>query len=121
MTRILVVEDSSTQAAQLRLLLEHEGYAVEVAPDAQRGFDLFRSVPFDLVMTDILMPGPSGFELCGQIKADPGGKQVPVLLLTTLNDPRDILRGMECGADDFVTKPFQADALLARIRGLFDS
>ncbi len=69
--RILVVEDSPTQAQQLQCILEAAGYEVEVAPDGETGFDLFNASAFDLIMSDILMPGLSGYELCRKIKDDP--------------------------------------------------
>jgi PAS domain S-box-containing protein len=118
MSRILVVEDSRTQAEQLRLVLEAAQFDVTVAPDGQRGLDVFRATPFDLVISDVLMPGLSGYDLCRRIKDGPAGKQVSVILLTTLRDPADIIEGLECGADNFVTKPYQPDYLVARVRAL---
>jgi PAS domain S-box-containing protein len=119
MSRILIVEDSRTQAEHLRLLLEAEGFAVGGDLDGRRGLDLFTNSDFDLVLTDVVMPDLDGYELCRRIKADRARGGVPVILLTTLNDPMDILRGIECGADNFLTKPYQADALLSRVRYIF--
>jgi DNA-binding response OmpR family regulator len=104
--RILVVEDSATQACELQFVLESEGFAVEVALDGQRGLDLFLASVFDLVITDVLMPGLSGYDLCRRIKAHPAKGRTPVVLLTMLNDPLDILHGLECGADNFIPKPY---------------
>jgi two-component system cell cycle sensor histidine kinase/response regulator CckA len=117
--RILVVEDSATQAHRLRLILEAEGYEVEVAPDGEQGFVLLDAPPFDLVISDILMPGLSGYELCRKIKDDPGKRTVPVILLTSLTDPMDIIRGLECGADNFITKPYESSYLLGRVKTIF--
>ncbi|MCI0457416.1 MAG: response regulator [Gemmataceae bacterium] len=116
MQRILVVEDSRTQAEQLRATLEEAGFAVEVAPDGERGFALFDATGFDLVITDIIMPRMNGYELCRRLKAHPTRGWVPVLLLTTLRAPLDILQGIECGADKFLTKPYHPKELLAHIR-----
>jgi PAS domain S-box-containing protein len=119
MDRILVVEDDPAQAHLLRSLLASEGFDVEVARDGQEGLDRFRAADFGLVLTDVVMPGLSGYDLCRRIKDDPDRGQVPVALLTALGDPADILQGLACGADDFLTKPLERDDLLGRVRGLF--
>jgi PAS domain S-box-containing protein len=121
MHRILVVEDCSTHAGILKLLLETEGFEVEVAEDGDEGFERFNAADFDLVVTDVLMPGRSGYELCAAIKAHATKHQVPVILLTMLNDPLHILKGIECGADSFLTKPYKIDVLLSRVRYVFDN
>jgi PAS domain S-box-containing protein len=118
MPRILVVEDSPTQALAIQLILEAEGFEVATAGDGATALDLLRAQPFDLVVSDVLMPGLSGYELCQRVKADPVLRRVPVLLLTSLNDPADILQGLQCGADHFVTKPYQPAHLLDRIRDI---
>jgi len=119
MNRILVVEDNPVQAHQLRHILEAEGFAIQVAANGAQGLDLVRSQDFDLVITDVLMPGISGFDLCRAIKDDPGTRDVPVILLTALREPADMVRGIECGADQFIPKPFRTADLLDRIRHLF--
>src|SRR5437868_9281968 len=106
MSRILVVEDSPTQASQLRFILEDEGFEVEVAPDGQQALVLLTTANFDLTISDILMPGLSGYDLCRKIKEVHAGKEMPVILLTTLTEPMDIVQGLECGADNFITKPY---------------
>ena len=116
MHHILIVEDSSTQAERLRFILDAEGFEVEVAEDGQQGLDRVLSADFDLVISDVLMPIMSGYELCRLIKAHPQKRRVPVLLLTTLCDPLDILQGVECGADNYLTKPYKDDALIGRVR-----
>jgi two-component system, cell cycle sensor histidine kinase and response regulator CckA len=115
-SKILVVEDSRTQAEQLRLILEAEGFAVEVARDGHQGIERLNASTFDLVITDVCMPGLSGYELCREIKADPCHARVPVVLLTTLNGPTDIVQGLECGADNFITKPYRPEYLAERVR-----
>ena len=118
MARILIIEDSPTQAEHLRLLLEHNGFAVAKAPDGVEGLQCLRSAPFDLVMSDIVLPGISGYEVCRQIKSDPAHKNVPVVLLTALTDPMDVLQGLESGADNFITKPFDDAFLVQRIKNI---
>lgn len=121
MTRVLVVEDSATQAEELRLILESEGFVVETAPDGGKGLDRLTASRFELMISDIVMPGMSGYELCRAAKADPRTRDVPVLLLTTLSDPMDIIQGLECGADNFLTKPYDAGNLLKRVTGMLDN
>ena len=121
LARILVVEDSPTQAQQLQCILEEDGYLVEVAPDGEQGFDLFNASAFDLVISDIQMPGISGYELCRKIKDDPARRDVPVILLTSLTDPMEVIQGLECGADNFITKSTQPDDLLGRVKTILDN
>ncbi len=122
MSRILVVEDSRTQTEQVRVALETKGFVVAVAPNAEQALELLARAPgFDLVLTDIVMPGLSGYELCRAIKADAATARLPVVLLTALGDPTDILRGVECGADSYLTKPCDPDALAGRIRYVLDN
>src|SRR4051812_29964865 len=118
MSRILIVEDSITQAEFLRSLLEREGFTVESALDGESALAILESSNFDLVVTDVVMPGISGYDLCRQIKRLSGKEHVPVVLLTYLNDPLDILHGIQCGADNYVTKPFEPATLVGRIRYL---
>jgi signal transduction histidine kinase len=119
MTRILVVEDSPTQAQQLQLILEAEQFAVDVAPNAEIALQHFADSSFDMIISDIKMPGLSGYEFCDRIKKDTRGHDMPVILLSTLVDPMDIIRGLECGADNFITKPYEPEQLIDRIRTVF--
>lgn len=121
MNRVLIVEDSATQAEELRLILESEGYDVETAPDGAAGLARLQDGTFDLVISDIVMPNLSGYELCRQIKDDPQLKELPVILLTTLSDPMDIIQGLESGADNFLTKPYEPPHLVARIATMLES
>jgi signal transduction histidine kinase len=121
MTRILVVEDSPTQAQQLQLILEAERFAVDVAANAEIALQRFADQAFDMIISDIMMPGLSGYELCERIKQDPRGHNIPVVLLSTLIDPMDIIRGLECGADNFITKPYEPEQLVDRIRTVFQN
>jgi diguanylate cyclase (GGDEF)-like protein len=115
-TRVLVVEDSASQAKRLRTVLESAGFHVETAPDGAEALTAFAASDFDLILSDVMMPGISGYELCRKIKADPRGASLPFVLLTSLGKPLDLIRGLESGADNYIYKPFQPDALLGRIK-----
>ncbi|HKP58812.1 MAG TPA: response regulator [Polyangiales bacterium] len=121
MTKILVVEDSATQAHELSFLLESEGYEVEIARDGGTGLARCQRSPVEVVLSDVVMPEIDGYELCKRLKADPKTAGIPVILLTSLADPMDIVRGLECGADNFITKPYEPDYLLGRVRRLLDN
>ena len=121
MIRILIVEDSPTQAEQLRWILASAGYDVEKASNAQAALSVLEDRHFDLLLSDILMPGMSGYELCRLVKQDPSTRSVPVILLTSLSDPLDVIRGLESGADNFVTKPYEVEHLLTRIERVLES
>jgi PAS domain S-box-containing protein len=121
MTRILVVEDSPTQAEKVRLILEGEGFEVETARDGQEGKEKLEASTFDLVVSDIVMPRLSGYELCRWVKSEPKTRDIPVILLTALNDPMDIIQALEAGADNFISKPYEPDYLVARIRSILDN
>ncbi|MBI4542397.1 MAG: response regulator [Gemmatimonadetes bacterium] len=120
-TRVLLVEDSPTQAEALKLLLEQHGYVVTGAASGEEALRLVPGGQFDLVLSDIVMPGIHGYEVCRRIKTDLGLRDLPVILLTVLGDPLDIVRGLECGADNYVTKPYEPEKLLGRIRLVLDT
>ncbi|MBJ6723372.1 diguanylate cyclase domain-containing protein [Geomesophilobacter sediminis] len=115
----MIIEDSPTQAHYLQYLLEQHGYIVSVAENARAGLNILAAHLPSLVISDVLMPEMDGFELCRSIKDDPRTKDVPVILLTSLSDPLDVLRGLECGADNFLTKPCEENRLLSRIADIF--
>jgi two-component system, cell cycle sensor histidine kinase and response regulator CckA len=120
--RILAVEDSPTQGEALRTGLETQGFDVELVTTGESALERLESVEsghFQLVVSDVVMPGIDGFELCRRIKAG-AHKEIPVVLLTSLTDPMAIVRGLECGADNYVTKPYTVGHLLARIRNALD-
>jgi two-component system alkaline phosphatase synthesis response regulator PhoP len=116
--RILVVEDESHIADGLRFNLEAEGYEVVVASDGRQGADHLTDPEqrFDLVILDLMLPEMSGFEVARRTRA--AGNYVAILILTAKDDSLDIVRGIEEGADDYITKPFQLDEFLARVKGL---
>ncbi len=113
---ILIVEDSPTQAEQLNYILEKNGYRTRVACNGKEALDLLGRYRPTVVVSDILMPEMDGCELCGRIKADERFKEMPVILLTALSGPEDVLRGLANGADNFITKPYEEEYLLDRIR-----
>lgn len=112
--RILVVDDSATQLEATRSLLVSHGYDVTIARSGEEGLERVQDEPFDLVLSDVVMPGMSGYEMCACIK-DEIEDPPALVLLTTLADPRDIVRGVECGADNYITKPYEGEHLIARI------
>lgn len=95
--RILVAEDSRTQAARLAALLEGNGYEVEVAVNGREALAAARARPPTLVISDVLMPELDGYALCRAIKGDPGLRDTPCMLVTTLANPMDVVRGLESG------------------------
>ncbi|MEX0743990.1 MAG: response regulator [Phycisphaeraceae bacterium] len=115
---ILIVEDSATQREQLRHLLQEHGYSVSAAADGRQALEAARRRKPTLIITDIVMPELDGYGLCKALKSDESLKEVPVVLLTTLSDARDVILGLECGADNFIRKPYQGDYLLQRIEYL---
>jgi len=114
-SKILIVEDSKTQALGLHDLLVENGYEVSVAfggLEAQGYLDNFFP---DIIITDVVMPDISGYELCRIIRNNERTKSIPIILLTSLASPEDIIEGLKSGADNFITKPFEKAGLLARI------
>lgn len=115
---ILIVEDSATQAAALEHLLTSEGFSVRIARSAELALAQLARERSDLVLSDVVMPGMDGYELCRRIKGTAASADTPVVLLTSLNDPLAIVRGLACGADHYVTKPYQPEWLLTRLRAV---
>lgn len=114
--RILIVEDEKRLAGTLAELLHRRGYTVDVSYDGVSGLDNARSGIYDLVLLDAMLPGLDGFSLLQQLRA--GGDTVPVLMLTARSDLSDRVRGLDSGADYYLTKPFETEELLACIRSL---
>ena len=112
---ILIVEDSPTQAERLRRLIQSSSYHARVAANGKLALDAIRERKPHLVLSDIVMPEMDGYELCRAVKAEPALRDIPVILVTSLTDPKDIIRGIECGADNFIRKPYAEDYLLNRI------
>jgi two-component system cell cycle response regulator len=112
---ILIVEDSRTQAEQLEHLLTAHGHRVTLAADGHTALAAMRSRRPQVVITDVVMPRMNGYELCAAMRADLQLRDLPIILLTSLNDPENVVRGLDCGADSFVLKPYDSAFLLSRI------
>lgn len=119
--RVLVVEDSRTQAEALADLLESNGYQTITMRDGASALEYLGIERPDLILCDVLMPGIDGYEVCRRIRNGPDTRDLPVVLLTSLNDPIAIVRALECGADSYVTKPFDRDRLLSRISSVLET
>ena len=115
---ILIVEDSPTQAEQLRFILEKNDFRVSVAANGAEALTLMEKQIPDVIVTDIVMPELDGYELCKRIRSDQRLKEVPVILVTTLSDPTDVIKGLEVGANNFITKPYDERYLVSRIQYL---
>ena len=115
---ILIAEDSPTQAEQLKYILEKHNFRVTVARNGREAFGAMLARKPTLIITDVNMPEMGGYELCHRIRADAELAAIPVILLTSLSDPEDVFKGLECGADNFITKPYDENNLLARIHHL---
>ncbi len=115
MSRILVVEDDERIRLSMRLALEDEGYTVDDVASGEDAVAHFANDPSELVLVDLMLPGMDGFETCRALRKQ---STVPVIMVTARSDTHDVVAGLEAGADDYVTKPFVAKELAARIRAL---
>ncbi|MFK7839583.1 MAG: PleD family two-component system response regulator [Bdellovibrionales bacterium] len=116
--RVLVVDDILPNVKLLEAKLTSEYYDVLTATNGEEALQLVESNSPDLILLDVMMPGMDGFEVCNRIKQDPVFAHIPVVMVTALTDTEDKVRGLECGADDFLSKPINDTALMARVRSL---
>ncbi|HOE68096.1 MAG TPA: response regulator transcription factor [Candidatus Omnitrophota bacterium] len=114
--RILIVEDEKKMAGFLDRGLREEGYAVDIAYDGEKGWEYAVTNEYDVLILDWMLPRMSGVDLCKKIRNE--GRQVPILILTARDTVEDKIQGLDVGADDYLTKPFSFDELLARLRAL---
>ena len=117
-TTVLIADDLEENREMLTALLRHEGYRVVLAADGKEALERLADEPIDVALLDVMMPRCTGFEACRQIKSKPETQLLPVILITGLNGTDDRVRGIECGADDFLSKPIKKDELLARVKSL---
>ncbi|HEX4266469.1 MAG TPA: response regulator [Steroidobacteraceae bacterium] len=113
---ILIAEDSATQLQRLQFILERHKYRVTATANGRLALEAAQRRRPALIVSDVVMPEMNGYDLCRRVKEDPGLSGVPVILVTTLSDPQDVIRGLECRADNFILKPYEAEQLLRRIQ-----
>ena len=114
--RLLVAEDEPKMAELLRQGLTEEGHSVTIATEGLQGMAMAEAAAFDLIVLDVMLPGIDGFEIAQRLRA--GGNRTPILMLTARDASADIVEGLNLGADDYLTKPFSFEVLLARVRAL---
>jgi two-component system OmpR family response regulator len=114
--QVLVVEDERRMAELLERTLTEEGHHVVVAHDGRAAFEIARCSPFDVILLDVMLPCMDGMAVAKKLRE--AGNQTPVLMLTARDAPIDIVTGLDSGADDYLTKPFSIDILLARLRSV---
>ena len=113
--RVLVVDDDPHMLSMMRRVLEVDGYSVAVADQGEAALDILRREAVDLLILDVMLPRISGFEVCRTVRRE---SAVPILMLTARDEALDKVTGLDCGADDYVVKPFNPDELMARVRAL---
>jgi two-component system, OmpR family, response regulator MprA len=113
--RVLVVDDDPKMLSMMRRVLEVDGYDVQVAGEGDTALEIVRRGPVDLLILDVMLPGANGFDVCRTVRRE---STLPILMLTARDEAIDKVTGLDCGADDYVVKPFDADELMARVRAL---
>jgi len=115
---ILIIEDEKDIADLLQFNLEHQNFSVSIARNGEKGINLTRKRTPDLILLDLMLPGIHGLDVCRVLKSDETLKTCPIIMLTALGQEEDIVKGLESGADDYITKPFSFKILLARIQSV---
>ena len=116
--RVLIVDDDPDMVAFLGRLLSREGLKVDAEYDGAAALAHIAASPPDMILLDVMMPGMTGFEVCERVKSDPATALIPVILVTSLEDHASRVRGIDTGADDFLSKPVNREELLARVKNL---
>lgn len=117
---VLVIEDNTDMRAFIKTMLTEEGFMVVEAGNGRQGIDVAGQVVPDIIISDVMMPEKSGYELCRQLKSDIRTSHIPIILLSVKFENEEIIRGLESGADDYITKPFSMDILLTRVKNLIN-
>lgn len=117
-SRILIVEDEEAISTLVKYNLEQEGFTVYVADDGEEGLLLLKEKKPDVMVLDWMLPGMSGIEVCRQIRRGQETRNIPVIMLSARGEEDDRIRGLDCGADDYITKPFSPAELIARVRAV---
>lgn len=115
---VLIVEDEAPLVTLLRYNLERSGFCVDDVGDGGEALARITEAPPDLLLLDWMLPTMSGIELCRQLRRRPATRTLPIIMLTARAEEQDAVRGLDTGADDYITKPFSTEALIARIRAL---
>ncbi|HZI02795.1 MAG TPA: response regulator [Archangium sp.] len=115
--KILLVDDSSTVLLLHRMMLSHCGYELLTAKDGQEALEKASTERPDLIFLDVIMPRMDGFQTCRALRSRPETKNVPIILVTTRGEPHYVRQGFESGCTDYITKPFDGEELLAKVRG----
>jgi len=115
--KILLVDDSSTVLLLHRMMLSHCGYELLTAMDGQEALEKASTERPDLIFLDVIMPRMDGFQTCRALRSRPETKNVPIILVTTRGEPHYVRQGFESGCTDYITKPFDGEELLAKVRG----
>lgn len=114
--KVLIVDDIPANVWLLKVMLEQSGLQVFTAENSEEALNQLKKETIDLILLDVLMPGINGFELAEHLKNDPDYREIPIVFLTALNAPTDVVKGFHLGGDDFISKPFNREELLVRIR-----
>ena len=114
MKKVLIIEDEAKISRFLQLELKHEGYDTQIAEEGRKGYAMAQTGEFDIIILDLMLPNLSGIEICRRLRSE--GIQTPIIMLTAKDDVSDKVTGLDVGANDYMTKPFAIEELLARMR-----
>src|SRR5512138_3430795 len=115
---VLIVDDEYAGRETLQSVLEGEGYQLEMAENGVQAIEKAKQLLPDVILLDVMMPGMTGFEVCQRIRSDPDIAEIPIIVLTALDDRESLLTALKAGADDFISKPFDRYELRARLLGI---